>query len=117
MAEKCVVCGREPARWPTIDYATGFTFCDEHYHLAKDMLEKYPEKTMANWLRAIADAMDKVMGLELLFPPPQRSPAEEERTKDILRHAEAGIFRCRFCGAPYAYRENLDLHEQGCPKR
>lgn len=31
--------------------------------------------------------------------------------------AEAGILRCRFCGAPYAYRENLELHERGCPRR
>lgn len=27
------------------------------------------------------------------------------------------LLKCRFCGAPYAYRENLELHEKGCPKR
>ena len=31
--------------------------------------------------------------------------------------AVAGIMKCRYCGAPYAYRENLELHEKGCPRR
>lgn len=33
----------------------------------------------------------------------------EEKAHDILK--------CRYCGAPYAYRENLDAHERSCPKR
>lgn len=27
------------------------------------------------------------------------------------------LLRCRWCGAPYLYRENLEVHERGCPKR
>ena len=27
------------------------------------------------------------------------------------------ILRCRWCGAPYVYRENLELHEEGCIER
>lgn len=27
------------------------------------------------------------------------------------------LLRCRWCGAPYAYRENLEVHEKSCPKR
>lgn len=27
------------------------------------------------------------------------------------------ILRCRWCGAPYAYRENLEIHERGCRAR
>lgn len=27
------------------------------------------------------------------------------------------LFKCKHCGAPYAYRENLELHEKSCPKR
>ena len=27
------------------------------------------------------------------------------------------MLRCPWCGAPYAYRENLELHERSCPKR
>lgn len=33
-----------------------------------------------------------------------------------LGHEEAGIMRCRYCGAPYLYRENLELHEKSCPR-
>ncbi len=31
--------------------------------------------------------------------------------------AVAGILKCRWCGAPYAYKENLELHEKTCPMR
>lgn len=27
------------------------------------------------------------------------------------------LIKCRWCGAPYAYSENLEAHERGCPKR
>lgn len=27
------------------------------------------------------------------------------------------LLRCRYCGAPYTYKENLDIHERSCPKR
>ena len=44
---------------------------------------------------------------------------EEKRreAEQVEPTPETGIYRCRFCGAPYAYRENLELHERGCPKR
>lgn len=35
----------------------------------------------------------------------------------VVLTVETGIMRCRYCGAPYAYRENLEIHEAGCPRR
>lgn len=63
------------------------------------------------------------------YPPTIRSWDEywrfveelAKRTKEEWAEPEgeraSGLLRCRFCGAPYAYRENLELHERGCPKR
>lgn len=53
--------------------------------------------------------------LEIAGTPPPRGSATLGQA-----HApsnETGILRCRFCGSPYAYRENLELHERSCPKR
>lgn len=45
----------------------------------------------------------------------------KRRSRELLRRVregtEDGILRCRFCGAPYAYRENLELHERGCKRK
>jgi len=53
---KCLVCGGD--RWLTLDVTTGFTFCDEHYRTAKDVFYTAREKTLAEWLRAIARVID-----------------------------------------------------------
>lgn len=66
--------------------------------------------------RALEDADEALVQryLELAGTPPSsgaraQMTMEKERTQDI--------FKCRYCGAPYAYRENLDLHEKSCPRR
>lgn len=52
--------------------------------------------------------------LELAGTPPLRGQAT---LGQVGATSDGGILKCHYCGAPYAYRENLEIHERGCPKR
>lgn len=52
--------------------------------------------------------------LELAGTPPPHGSATSRQIEAV---SNEGILKCRYCGAPYAYRENLELHERGCPNR
>lgn len=41
----------------------------------------------------------------------------QELLHKIREGTEGGTFKCQYCGAPHMYRENLEIHEAGCPKQ
>lgn len=65
---KCIVCEKEEPAYPVLDVASGFYFCDGCWMKAGDAFDKYKHKTLANWLRVIADLRDKYSKSERIKP-------------------------------------------------
>jgi hypothetical protein len=115
-----------------IGFYTGEVIEGENYFVTPLTLEfrrKFRRRTPASWgERAQPPRTCPVCGRTVAGGPDEylkhirtEHPEEWRRLETdptyTLRRAETMIMRCRFCGAPYAYRENLELHERGCPKR
>lgn len=77
---------------------------------------------VSQWERFVAalEQLDRITSIQKRLKEDPRATVfgpEEKPIEHIAKHPETGILRCRYCGAPYAYRENLELHERGCPRR
>lgn len=80
---KCIICEKEEPAYPVADFATGFYFCDKCWHEAGDAFDKYKEKTLGNWLRAIADVRDKHTKMKPMKEPILRAKGTSQTFEPI----------------------------------
>ena len=57
---KCIVCDEEDIKWPVVDYATGFYFCDSCWN---DVIRSGNGRkpNVSCWLRMIANVRESKM--------------------------------------------------------
>lgn len=82
---------------------------DSAYGWSEDLSDEVVERALRDMDEALVQRYSELAGTPPSSGVRAQMTMEKERTQDI--------FKCRYCGAPYAYRENLELHERGCQKR
>ncbi|NVM57388.1 MAG: hypothetical protein HWN51_04650 [Desulfobacterales bacterium] len=106
-----------PGEWRKLETDPSYTLKTGRTELRTQYRTITRELTEAERKKIAEESFRENPNLDVVYISDYSGAVEKPYYRTEPPVAEAGILKCRYCGAPYTYRENLEVHERGCPKR